>query len=168
MPKFILIFYIYSSNHSLPHFWFYLRYINKSTFGLHMLSFNSFFYVLYLLLITVCQPAFGLTLDINKEKYTKLSVVLFPVVLRVANFFLPYFCSVVSLLCRKPVVWIFSTNYARSFYCSQFGGVVVFLWFTISLQSCQRFLLLWLCIKLLGNVVRVYPRIVQGLTFLSV
>ena len=56
---------------------------------------------------------------------------------------------------------------ARSFYCSQFSGVVVFLWFTISLQLCQRFLLLWLCIKLLGNVVRVYPRIIQGLTFLS-
>ena len=27
----------------------------------------------------------------NKEKYTKLSVVLFPVVLKVANFLLPYF-----------------------------------------------------------------------------
>ena len=37
------------------------------------------------------------------------------------------------------------------------------------LQLCQRFLLLWLCsnvLRLLGNVVRVYPRIVQGLTFL--
>ena len=123
MLKFILIFYIYSSNHSLPRFWFYLRYTNKSTFGLHMLT---LFYVLYLLLITIRRPAFGLTLDINKEKYTKLSVVLFPVVLRVANFLLPYFCLVVSLLCRKPVVQIFSTNYARSFYCSQFGGVVVF------------------------------------------
>ena len=45
--------------------------------------------------------------------------------------------------------------------------LLFFAWFTISLQLCQRFLLLWLCIKLLGNVVRVYPRIVQGLTFLS-
>ena len=39
------------------------------------------------------------------------------------------------------------------------------------LQLCQRFLLLWLCsnvLRLLGNVVRVYPRIVQGLTFLLV
>ena len=39
------------------------------------------------------------------------------------------------------------------------------------LQLCQRFLLLWLCsnvLQLLGNVVRVYPRIVQGLTFLLV
>ena len=126
MPKFVLIFYIYSSNHSLPRFWFYLRYTNKSTFGLYMLSCNPF--------------------------YTKLSVVLFPVVLRVANFLLPYFCSVVSLLCKKPVVWRFSTNYARSFYCSQFGG--------------ESFVV-FVCIKLLGNVVRVYPRIVQGLTFLS-
>ena len=124
VPKFVLIFYIYSSNHSLSRFSLYLRYTNKSTFGLYILSCNPFFfiYILYLLLITVCRPAFGLTLDINKEKYTKLSVVLFPVVLRVANFLLSLFCSVVSLLCRKPAVRIFSTNYARSFYCSQFGG----------------------------------------------
>ena len=120
-PKFVLIFYIYSLNHSLPRCWFYLRYTNKSTFGLYILSCNPF-YILYLLLITVRRPAFGLTLDINKEKYTKLSVVLFPVVLRVANFLLSLFCSVVSLLCRKPVVRIFSTNYARC-YCSQFSGV---------------------------------------------
>ena len=125
MLKFVLIFYIYSSNHSLPCFWFYLRYTNKSTFGLYILSCNSFFYILYLLLITVRRPAFGLTLDINKEKYTKLSVVLFPVVLRVANFLLSLFCSVVSLLCKKPVVQIFSTNYARC-YCSQFSGVGCF------------------------------------------
>ena len=44
---------------------------------------------------------------------------------------------------------------ARSFFfCgSQFGGVFFFVGFV--------------CIKLLGNVVRVYPKIVQGLTFLS-
>ena len=125
VPKFVLIFYIYSSNHSLPRFWFYLRYTNKSMFGLYILSCNPFFYILYLLLITVHRPAFGLTLDINKEKYTKLSVVLFFVVLRVANFLLSLFCSVVSLLCRKPVARIFSTNYARC-YCSQFGGVGFF------------------------------------------
>ena len=39
------------------------------------------------------------------------------------------------------------------------------------LQLCQRSLFLWLCINIylvtLGNVVRVCPRIVQGLTFLS-
>ena len=61
---------------------------------------------------------------------------------------------------------------ARSF-CSQLGGVVCVsvLWFLLFLlQLCQRSLLLWLCInvlRLLGNVVRAYPRIVQGLTFLS-
>ena len=127
----------------------------KVRFGLYILSCYPFFYLLYLLLITVCRPAFGLTLDINKEKYTKLSVVLFPVGLRFANFLLSLFCSVVSLLCRKPVVQIFSTNYARSFffYGSQFSGVVLFV--------------IFVCIKLLGNVVRVYPKIVQGLTFLS-
>ena len=127
----------------------------KVRFGLYILSCNTFISILYLLLITVRRPAFGLTLDINKEKYTKLSVVLFPVVLRVANFLLSLFCSVVSLLCRKPVVRIFSTNYARSFFfiCSQFSGVVL--------------LVIFVCIKLLGNVVRVYPKIVQGLTFLS-
>ena len=153
--KFILIFYIYSSNHSLPHFWFYLRYTNKSMFGLYILSCNPFLYFISTP-YNCSPPAFGLTLDINKEKYTKLSVVLFPVVLRVANFLLSLFCSVVSLLCRKPVVRIFSTNYARSFfyYGSQSGGVVSFCYFFV-------------CIKLLGNVVRVYPRIVQGLTFLS-
>ena len=154
VPKFVPIFYIYSSNHSLPGFWLYLRYTNISTFGLYILSCNPF-YILYLLLITIRRPAFGLTLDINKEKYTKLSVVLFPVVLRVANFLLSLFCSVVSLLCRKPVVRIFSTNYARSFffYGSQFSG--------------GSFCCFFVCIKLWGNVVRVYPRIVQGLTFLS-
>ena len=45
-----------------------------------------------------------------------------------------------------------------------------FICLVLLLQLCQRFLLLWLCsnvLRLLGNVVRVYPRIVQGLTFLS-
>ena len=67
--------------------------------------------------------------------------------LKVANFFLPYLCSVFLLLGRKPVVQIYSTNYARF--------------------SCL--FLLGLCINIycvtLGNVVRVYPWIVQGLTF---
>ena len=125
VPKFILIFYIFSSNHSLPHFWLYLRYTNKSTFGLYILSCNPFLYFVstpYNHLPTCVW--FNLRYNINKEKYTKLSVVLFPVVLRVVNFLLSLFCSVVSLLCRKPAVWIFSTNYARSFffYGSQFGG----------------------------------------------
>ena len=59
---------------------------------------------------------------------------------------------------------------ARSF-CSHLGGVLFVSWFLLLfLQLCQRSVLLWLCIsvlRLLGNVVRVYPRIVQGLTFLS-
>ena len=47
---------------------------------------------------------------------------------------------------------IVGTKSARSFYCSQFGGG----------------LLLFLSVlTFLGNVVRVYPRIIQGLTFLS-
>ena len=62
------------------------------------------------------------------------------------------------------------TRSARSF-CLQLGRVCfLFVCFLFLLQLCQRFLLLWLCInvlRLLGNVVRVYPRIVQGLTFLS-
>ena len=127
MLKFILIFYIYSSNHSLPHF-LALDIQIKVRFGFNILSCNPF-YILYLLLITIHRPVLGLTLDINKEKYTKLSVVLlffFSAVLRVANFLLSLFCPVVSLLCRKPVDQIFSTNYARSFfyYGSQFGGGV--------------------------------------------
>ena len=154
VPKFHLIFYIYSCNHSLLHFWLYLRYTNKSTFGLYILSCNTFISILYLLLITIHRPAFGLTLDINKEKYTKLSVVLFPVVLRVANFLLALFCSVVFLLCRKPVARILH----------QLCKVLLLL--RLAIQWSCSFLLFLVCIKLLGNVVRVYPRIVQGLTFL--
>ena len=48
--------------------------------------------------------------------------------------------------------------------------VLLFSVLLLLLQLCQRFLLLWLCsnvLQLLGNVVRVYPRIVQGLMFLS-
>ena len=104
MLKFVPIFYTYSSNHSLLHF-LALDIQIKVHFGFNILSCNPF-YILYLLLITVRRPAFGLTLDINKEKYTKLSVILFPVVLRVANFLLSLFCSVVSLLCRKPVAGV--------------------------------------------------------------
>ena len=51
------------------------------------------------------------------------------------------------------------------------GFVFVVFCFVTILQLCQRFLLLWLCsnvLRLLGNVVRVYPRIVQGLMFLLV
>ena len=48
-------------------------------------------------------------------------------VLKVANFFLPYLCSVfLVLLGRKPVVRIFSTNYTR-FFC------LFFLWLCINI-----------------------------------
>ena len=75
------------------------------------------------------------------------SVLSFPSVLKVVNFLLSFFSFSVFLLLlgRKPVVWIFSTNYAK-FFC----------------------LFLWLCIMYcaaLGNIARVYPWIVQGLTF---
>ena len=79
--------------------------IQKVHFGLYILSCNPFLYFISTP-YNICRPAFGLTLDINKEKYTKLSVVLFPVVLRVVNFLLSLFCSVFSLLCRKPVARI--------------------------------------------------------------
>ena len=86
----------------------------------------------------------GLTLDINKEKYTKLSVVLFPVVLKAAKFLLPYFaelfpscvenllsgysppimqgataCNLVELL--FCVVYYFFCNCARGFYYSGYA-----------------------------------------------
>ena len=62
-------------------------------------------------------------------------------------------------------------NTARSF-CLQFSGgcFLLFSALLLLLQLCQRFLLLWLysnVLRLLRNVVRVYPRIIQGLTFLS-
>ena len=138
-------------------------------FGLHMLSFNLF-YVLYLLLITVRQPALGLTLDINKEKYTKLSAVLFPCCFEGCKLLLPYFAQlfpfcVENLLSRySPPIMQGAT--ARNSVELLFLCGLLFL-----LQLCQRFLLLWLCsnvLRFLGNVVRVYPRIVQGLTFLLV
>ena len=43
---------------------------------------------------------------------------------------------------------------------------VLLLFMACNLVECS-FLFVLVCIKLLGNVVRVYPKIVQGLTFLS-
>ena len=150
MPKFVLIFYIYSSNYLPPCFWFYLRYTNKSTFGLYMLSFNLLCFISTP--YNHSLPALGLTLDTNKEKYTKLSVVLFPVVLRVANFLLPYFCSVVSLLCRKPVPRILHQLCKILLLAIRWSFVVLcFVCLVLLLQLCQRFLLLWLCIKCLAT-----------------
>ena len=81
------------------------------------------------------------------RKIIQSSVLSFPGVLKVVNFLSSslFFLSFFLLLGRKPVVQIFSTNYAR-FFC----------------------LFLWLCIMYcvaLGNIARVYPWIVQGLTF---
>ena len=103
---------------------------------------------------------FGLTLDISKEKYTKLSVVLFPVVWRVVNFLLSLFCSVVSLLCRKPVVWRFSTNYARCYFCCK-----VLLSPLMARNLVEVLFVVMVCIRLLGNVVRVYHKIYRVLHF---
>ena len=79
------------------------------------------------------------------RKVYKLSAVLFPVVLKVANFLLPYLCSVFPC-CVENLLPRFSTNYARSF-CSHLGGVCCC--FLFLLQLCQRSLFLWLCINVL-------------------
>ena len=78
------------SNHSLLHFWFYLRYKNKYMlfdFYFALLSLTS--YALYLLLLTICQFAFGFTLDIKIRKIIQSSVLSFLGVLKVANFLFP-------------------------------------------------------------------------------
>ena len=88
------------------------------------------------------------------RKIIQSSVLSFSDVLKVANFFLPYLCSVfLVLLGRKPDVRIFSTNYAK-FFC-------LFLLPVFSLVVHKIY-----CVTL-GNIARVYPWIVQGLTFLS-
>ena len=46
-------------------------------------------YALYLLLLTICQLAFGFTLDIKIRKIIQNSVLSFPGVLKVANFLFP-------------------------------------------------------------------------------
>ena len=51
------------------------------------------------------------------------------------------------------------SQHTATCYCSQFGGVVVFVWFTISFAIVPE--------VSIALVVRVYPRIIQGLMFLS-
>ena len=115
----------------------------------------------------------GVTLDINKEKYTKLSVVLFPVVLKVVNFLLPYFAQLFPF-CVENLLSGYSPPIMQGATARNSVEVCFccfLLCLVLLLQLYQRFLLLWLCsnvLRLLGNVVRVYPRIVQGLTFLLV
>ena len=90
----------------------------------------------------------------------------FPGVLKVANFFLPYLCSVFLLLGRKPDVQIFSTNYARSLFLQLCQGPYFYL-YKVLLPISSWVVHKYIYCATLGNVVRVYPRIVQGLTFLS-
>ena len=108
-----------------------------------LLSLTS--YALYLLLPTVRQFAFGFTLDIKIRKIIQSSVLSFPGVLKVANFLLPSLTQFFLLLLGRNLLPGFSPNYAR-FFC-------LFLWLCI------------LCCAALGNIARVYPWIVQGLTF---
>ena len=105
VPKFVLIFYIYSSNHSLPRFWFYLRYTNKSIFGLYILSCNPFLYFISTPYNRSPTCIFGLTLDINKKSIQNLVLSFFLLFwgLRISSF--PYFvqlfpCCVENLLSR--------------------------------------------------------------------
>ena len=110
-----------------------------------LLSLTS--YALYLLLLTICQFAFGFTFRYKIRKIIQSSVLSFLGVLKIANFLLSFFSfSVVPFIAeQKPVVRIFSTNYAK-FFC-------LFLWLCI------------LCCMALGNIARVYPWIIQGLMF---
>ena len=73
-------------------------------------------YTLYLLLLTIRQFAFGFTLDINKKIYTKLSVILSGCFegCKFSSFLLLFSFSFIAGW--KPVIQIFSTNYAR-FFC---------------------------------------------------
>ena len=99
-----------------------------------MLSFNLF-YVLYLLLITICRPALGLTLDINKEKYTKLSVVLFSCCFEGCKVPSSLFCSVISFLCRKPAARILHQLCKVLLLAIQWR--VLFLLFSVLLLFCN-------------------------------
>ena len=134
----------------MPNFGSYILYlllltIHYSAFGFTLdIKISMCYLTLYLLLLTICQFAFGSTLDINKKNYTKLSVVLSGC-FEGCKFPLSFSFSVFLLLLDRNLLPGFSTNYAR-FFC-------LFLWLCI------------LCCVALGNIVRVYPWIVQGLTF---
>ena len=130
-------------------FWFYLRYKIISTFYLTftLLSFN--------LLHFISTPSNHLPtcvwfyLRYKIRKIIQSSVLSFSDVLKVANFFFPYLCSVfLVLLGRKPDVWIFHQ------LCKVFLPVSSLVVHKIYCAT-------------LGNIARVYPWIIQGLTFLS-
>ena len=130
--KFRFLYFIsIPSNHSLLRFWFYLRYENISTFYLTFTLLSLTFYILFLLLLTILPTCIWFYLRYKIRKIIQSSVLSFSDVLKVANFLLPsQFSLYLVLLGRKPVVWIFSTNYAK-FFC---------------------LFLLWLCINVLCNV----------------
>ena len=110
-------------------FWFYLRYKNK--YILFDFCFAKFNFLRFISTPSNRSPTciwFYLRYKIRKN--IQSSVLSFLSVLKVANFLLPSPCSVFLLLLgRKPVVQIFSTNYAK-FFC----------------------LFLWLCINVLRNI----------------
>ena len=113
----------------LLRFWFYLGYKNKYVlFDFYFAKFN--------LLCFISTPSnhsptcVWFYLRYKIRKIIQSSVLSFPGVLKVANFPLPSLSQFFLLLLgRKPVVWIFSTNYAK-FFC----------------------LFLWLCINVLRDI----------------
>ena len=128
--KFQFLYFICTPfNHLLLRFWFYLRYKIVSTFYLTftLLSFNLLYFISTPSNRSPTCVWFYLRYKIRK--LYKAQCCPFPMFLKVVNFFLPYLCSVFHLLGRKPVVWIFSTNYAK-FFC---------------------LFLLWLCINILRD-----------------
>ena len=70
----------------------------------------------------------------------------------------PIFAQILHQLCK--VLPRFSTNYAMSYFCK------VLLSPLMARNLVEVLFVVLVCIRLLGNVVRVYPKIVQGLTFL--
>ena len=73
----------------------------------------------------------GLTLDINKEKYTKLSVVLFPVVLKAVKFLLPYFAQLFPF-CVENLLSGCSPPIMQGSTAHNLVELLLFVWFTIS------------------------------------
>ena len=102
------------------------------------------------------------------RKIIQSSVLSFSDVLKVANFLLPYLCSVsLVLLGRKPVVRIFFTNYAKFsclfllWLCIKY---IVQLWGT--LRECTLRLYRVLCFYQHKNITTIPARVVQVDAFL--
>ena len=105
------------SNHLLLHFWFYLRYKNK--YVLFDFYFAKFNFLCFISTPSNCSPiCIWFYLRYKIRKIIQSSVLSFPGVLKVVNFLLPSLSQFSFLLLgRKPVVQIFSTNYAKFFAC---------------------------------------------------